>query len=642
MHFGGAANGDLLERLTLLLQERGVAKDAIQERANLILDKLGRQPVGRAFRLTDPWRELKHLANQQIPKLQLVLPSELQTVIQLRAQQDKPIGSKHKKVKHPKGDKKPLQLGADDVSIPDGIFMDSAKRGLSQIPFGSIGATASGIAIVSASQAVPYLRIVQPISQRALALIVVDSQAPILHGIGEEVRFPAKCEHTGEAIILTAKILQLGSDQVRRASRDAQAKVDEVANQVIRTVSYRDELTHIEWKNFIAKPVKHVIAEVPCLQPTEAQSPIIDVWDRQYLNDRLEKVKPTEATLFSACFRLERPDISQDLANSGQRGHYLEPRTQDGRAPDTAFRVVWLNKSDKQGATIASQSTTEWNCIVRSGNRFGLRVRAADAEVVHRQHKPATPYLDGEKLLMFHAGPFPHGSNRAALCKLFQQWGWAARPCQPRSRAPTGLGIIWEVQATCPPPFEVYQLQHADVLISAIAKKPPKTNMPDRIQGSAKTLAAIASTQAHEDKDPWEADDPWSNYQTPVKAAKKEPVRPDQLDAIAAKVAQRLQPSQKAAQYPMDDGDTAMADDERIEGLEKRLQVMEDTLREQQTRKEEQHADVNLQIGQLKQHVDHQSTSMQQLINTRMTEQLTHIEKLLTANQEPAKKTRLE
>ena len=319
MQFGGAANGDLHEQLCTLLTDRGVPKDAVHDRANVILDKLGRQPVGRAFRLSDPWRELKHVANQQIPKLQLVLPSELQAVIQLRAQQDKPIGSKQKKTKNAKQDKKPLQLGADDVSVPHGIFIDGAKQSLAQIPFGSIGAAANGIAVVSALQAVPYLRITQPISQKALALVVVDYHTPILNGIGEEVRFPAKCERTGEAIILTAKMLQLGSDQVKRATPDAQVKVEEVVNQVLRTVSYRDELMHPEWKSFVTKPVKHVIEDVPCLQQIDGHSPIIDVWDRQFLNEKLEKSNPVKPHFSVLVSELRDPTSNKSSSRQGRK-----------------------------------------------------------------------------------------------------------------------------------------------------------------------------------------------------------------------------------------------------------------------------------------------------------------------------------
>ena len=637
--FGGAGNGELADNLAKLLTDRGVPPEAAKERAHLVIDKLGRQATLKAMRLSDPWREIKQLANQQIPKFQIVLSSELEAAIKLRASQDKPSGNKAKKVKN-KITQKPLKITSDDVSIPDGVFLNSANQSLTQIASGRIGPQASGVVVVSAHEAIPYLKVTQAISQKALGLLVLDYQDPILEGIGTQLRFPAKCEKTGEAIILIARLIQLGTDQVQRAAPSGHVRVEEVSNHVLRTVTYKDELTHLPWKDFIARPIKQIIADIPCLQPTNGHSPIIDVWDRQFLNDRLERMRPAEATVFSVCFRLEQTEIERELQRSGQNGHYLEPRTIDGRAPDAAYRVIWLNKADKQGSTIASQSTTEWNCIVRSGTRFGLRVRAEDAQKVHIQHKPATPYLEGEKLLLFHAGPFPHGSNRAALSKLFQQWGWAARPCQPKSRDPSGLGVIWEVQATCLPPYEVYQLQHSDVLISEIPKKQAKPAPPAYVQGSAKTLAALqGKAKDGEGTDPWEQNDPWGGYQTPVKALKKsiEAPRSDQLDLIAAQVAQRLQNTGKPPHHHMDEGDTPMADEEKWEGLEQRLTTLERNLHEQREKQDRQHAEVNTQIGQIQQQVDSQSVNMQQHLDAKMAEQLAHIERLLTASRDPKK-----
>ena len=84
----------------------------------------------------------------------------------------------------------------------------------------------------------------------------MDYHSPLLHNVGEEVRFPAKCESTGEAILLTAKLLQLGATKVCRSLPDAQLRVDEVANTVLRTMTFRDEVTHMDWQKFLQKPVK--------------------------------------------------------------------------------------------------------------------------------------------------------------------------------------------------------------------------------------------------------------------------------------------------------------------------------------------------------------------------------------------------
>lgn len=99
--------------------------------------------------------------------------------------------------------------------------------------------------------------------------------------------------------------------------------------------------------------------------------------------------------------------------------HYIEPRTHDGRSPHADFRVIWINKKDRQAVVLASQSTAQWTTVVRAGSRFGLRVKSAEAKIIHEQHKPQTPYLESDEILTFHAGPFPHGSNRGALLKLF-------------------------------------------------------------------------------------------------------------------------------------------------------------------------------------------------------------------------------
>ena len=416
--FGGANGSELSTQLAELLCKRGVPASVVEERVQVVLDQIGRQAVTRAFRIAEPWREIKQLANQASPKVQLVLPSELQEAIQTRAKDGSQVGDKSKKSKQQKKQPKTFQLTAADVSVPEGVFRDQMNCPLQQVPFANIGPEARGLVVLNAAQAMPYIRSGSPISKQALAIIVLDHQGPLLHGIGELIRFPASCEKTSKAILLTAKLLQLGSIKVERVQPQEANKVDEVSNRVLRVVTYRDEFSKVPWKAFVSKPIRHIIDDIPCFG-TDGHSPIIGVWDRQYLNDKLEKTTPEGATIFMACFRLEKPDDATIFAGSGKNGHYLEPRSEDGRSPHGAFRVIWLNKVDKQTVTVASQSTPQWNTVVRSGLRFGLRVRLEDAEVLHVQHKPTIPFLNSDKAIVFQAGPFPHGSNRAALSKLF-------------------------------------------------------------------------------------------------------------------------------------------------------------------------------------------------------------------------------
>ena len=631
--FGGAGSGDVHAEIVELLQTKGVPATEAEDRAKSVLLKLGRQPLAKALRGQNPWREVKQLANLASPKVQLVLPSELEAAVQERIATGAPFGDRRKKSSKP-SPKPPLCLNAEDITIPDGIFRDAHQAGVSQIAIEAIGPEAQGVVVVNADQAAPYLRFAKPVSKYALALVVVNYQSPLVVGTGEEVRFPARCERTAEPILLTAKVIQIGNVEVTRAAPTNPTKVEEVSAVVVKTCTYRDELQHMQWEKFRTRPLKYLVEDVPCLQPgDQGTSPIIDVWDRQWLNDKLERVRPEDATLFCVCFRVERADLSSVLAKQGKVAHYVEPRSPDGRTPHGAFRVIWINKKDRQGVMLAAQQTAQWTSIVRSGARFGLRVNLDDAQAVHEFHKPNTPFLATDDIMTFHAGPFPHGSNRNALVKLFATWGWQARPSQPKSRAPTGKGVVWEVQAVSKPPYEVYQLAHADILITQVEKKSPKRNrVPNDIQGSARTLAALAQAPEAPPGDPWDAADPWSRYQGPAKISRSSPsqeIPPAQLESIVSQVSKRLLPARPLV-ATADSPDAAMGADDRVVALEDRMSMIEQTMQDQHKLQTQVTNDLAGQIGHVQQQVDRQTQAIHSHIDSKMQEQLTHVERLLS------------
>eukprot|EP00435_Cladocopium_sp_Y103_P032921 s2188_g8.t1 len=636
--FGGANSPDPVPQLCQLLQQHGVPEDMTIDRANMIITHIGRATVIRALRSSQQWRELKHLANHCNPKVQLILPSELQAVIAARTASQKAFGSKQTKKKQSGPPKQPLQIAAEDIGIPDGIFQDASRQGLHQLSVTQIGPEASGVVVLHAHQAIAYLKFAKPISRHGLALLVIDHQDPMLHGIGEEIRFPARCHRTAEPILMSAKLVQLGSVLVSRIHPENSLRVDQVCTTVIRVAIYKDEIDK-KWDLVLEKPVKYLVSVVPILGlNADGTSPIIDVWDRQHLSTKMERVKPSTADLFTATFRLETSEFLHALKGSGSNGCYLEPRSADGRSPSPEFRVIWLNKQSKQSVLLASQATELWTCVVRAGDRFGLRVHATDAQTVHEQHKPQTPFLTSDQVLTFQAGPFPHGANRAALSKLFSSWNWQARPCQPKSRTPDGKGVIWECQAVQKPPFEVYQLEHADVLITEVQKKPHRTApVAHTIQASAKTIAALKASEntPDEEVDTVFADDPWGKYHTPVKSAKRA-VQSDHtnaadLDTIAAKVHQRLAPAWKNWQGTKTEADSEMAqDDERIQEVENRLAQLEKTVQSQHAQQGQHVKELASQIKQVQTNLDQQGQAFQNHLDSKLDQQLQQIEQLLS------------
>ena len=74
--------------------------------------------------------------------------------------------------------------------------------------------------------------------------------------------------------------------------------VEEAHTTVVRFAVCRDEIDK-KWETVIAKPVRLLVPTVQALQPkTDGTSPIMDVWDRQYLSEKLEKTRPADANIF--------------------------------------------------------------------------------------------------------------------------------------------------------------------------------------------------------------------------------------------------------------------------------------------------------------------------------------------------------
>ena len=461
---GGALHEDdpLQAAVRDLLCQHGVPPQAADERATTIIQTLGRQQTQQAMRANRPWQDLKAKANQRLPRLQLVMPSELEEVIKQRAGTS--IGTKSQKTHRQPGPRPELQPG--DLHVPEGVFRQVPDLPLRQIRQEDIRQDAQGIVLLDGQQALPYVKHSRPISIKGLALLIFQAEGPEYRGLGEMVRFPAKYVATDEPVIASALLLQLGQVEVTRTKPEHVPQLEETDHIVARAVAYRDELGK-EWQDFIKQPVKHLMQCVPSFRPKEEdRDHILEVWDRQMLTQRLTRTSPDKAELFMVNIRMKgtwHPAVFEGIEDPGI---YLEPRTEDGRHPHPAFKILWMGKHTKAEVQTKGQATTQWTSVARTGSKWGLRVSIEAAEELHNQHRPDTPYLPGGRLEHFHVGPILFGTTRKALQKIFSHWAWQARPIHPIQRAADGSGCVWLVQATQDPTSSVWALAHGDVIVT--------------------------------------------------------------------------------------------------------------------------------------------------------------------------------
>ena len=642
----GGVKGDIVEaQLQDMLQEHAVPSEQCKSRADMIIEKLGRTAVTKALRANRPWVELKSLANGMTPKIQIVLPSELPEAIKKRAAEGRVVGDKARKKHSSTHDPIPVQLHPSDLTIPDGVFKQGNDMLIRQIQLSSIGKSSQGVVIVNAAQAGPYLHLSKPVSSEGLGLLVLDHQDSAVQGVGQVIQFPAKFEKSGEPLITRARLIQLGTAEVSRHVPQHLHCVDEVKTAVLRALVFRDEL-ECSWEDFVQHPVKYILQHSsPLIGGSSPESNVLDVWDRQFVGLKLDKLPPKRAEIYIVSFRVTNIDVKTILDLSGHHAIYFEPRDDVGRQPHGDYRVVWIPRTDKSSVLASVQLAEHWTCLARSGNKFGIRTATQHAQELHEAHKPAVPFLEASSLTTFIVGPMPYGATRSSLVKLFGQWEWKARPCQPRGRSADGNGVLWECQASEPPQFEIYTMKHADVLVSPVEKKKPGTRPSNDIVASAKTIAILKQQNGKSNTgppvDPLQTHDPWQAYSTPPKQAKVgfndgPNFQPGHggtnIDTINRVVEQKLEAkfAQMGRNHPNgEDADMGDTHDARITEMEHRLSSLESVVQSNQVQQVQHQSQVTAQISSLQQRADTQGSALQRHMDEKLNEQLSHIERLL-------------
>ena len=114
-------------------------------------------------------------------------------------------------------------------------------------------------------------------------------------------------------------------------------------------------------------------------------------------------------------------------------------------------------------------------------------------------------------------GPWPYGSDRKSLAKIFADRKWQARPLQP-ARQING-GVMWLVQSVLDPPDAVWNMAHGQVVISKCASTAVDMLENATVVGPQATVELCSSVNA---SDPWLVHDPWqqtvAKIQTPAAA----------------------------------------------------------------------------------------------------------------------------
>ena len=621
-----------VEDLAAILVKHGVSPENSHPRALAAIAAIGHAGIARAIASPQQWRELKALGNQCRPPFLWIQADELQAQIQARAIGGKAIG--HKKAKPAKSKAKQAQPVVPDVqqiAIAKGVFFQEPDIPLAQMSIKQIGPCAAGVAVSTCAEAQSYIKAGRTISAQAFGLIVLElpSMLPTDALSIEQVQFPATCTSTGEPIIVTGSIIQLGDRRAVKHVPKQVMGVQVVPSQVVRLVIYRDQAKD-PWAEISQKPVRYLMDNLPLLKlckEVECECPkwhnlkqlptsdvVLDLWKRQFVGTNGKPAQPHDAQTFLVNLRIPAEILEMLLPASGTAGIYIEPRASDGRGPHPDYQAIWT-KATSHEAEIQCQVHLAALGLIRAGDRYGIRVRNGDAEDLHKALKPNVPFVGGQKQV-FEAGPFPFGVQREAIQAWISEWKWQARPLHTVSGGADKQGTYWRIQASAPPPASSVQLQHGIVLVHQVADRQTQIPLPGPVVASQRTLRSI---QAGED--PLVLNDPWqkarANNQGPAAAASST-TAPSVLAHIDQQVASIVQSHLQQADVDMESHgfqDQIDQTNTKIDYLERKLI---DLHQQQQRTTEARFQSVEQQVQSVETAVQSQQSSMQLMFDTQM------------------------
>ena len=589
------AGEDVHSMLKLLLQEHGVPESEVAERIQMIHAKIGTTVVSDAMRKPQPWKELKWLANQQTPIVQLIRPSELQAVIAKKAQTGQVIGRKAQKQKT-KGATMPNAKMLDPavLRLESGVFVCGHQdTPLVQINVNQMGPNANGVVLCNYEVAMPYLRGGKQISTGGLAMIVLDApeQTPT-QLIAEPIKLPLICTVNTEPVLATGLMFQLGAFPVTKNKKADQFDLVTVSTCVAKFAVYRDETTE-EWSHVVAHPMKHLFRYVPPLVACgdgecdgsceswhanvnfKLKEPVLEVWGRQWLTLQFTAVEPSKAEVFMVHVRLPSCMQIQLQSYSGENGIYLEPKGVDGRSPSESFQVCRLPRASRPEVTILKQTMQHVVGLARMGSKYGVRCQTCHAEEVHLEVKPSSSFLPAGKKQVYLIGPMPYGTLKSSIVAAVEGIGWKARPMQPVATFSGDDGVMWKIQAVQAPPKTVISASWGDIVVTRLEDPQVSTKKVNNVVGANRTVQ-LCSTGKSEKKgglDPLQSNDPWANFRGTASGNQSD--RPVVADPVAV-LEQRIFSSvmAKLPETMEVEAEPAMGSHGKIQELEQRIEEL--------------------------------------------------------------------
>ena len=576
-------------RLVAELPKHGVPNSDAPGRAAAAIKKLSLPALAKALDSKNVWQALKALGNTSERPFQWVTHSELEQHVNARAADKKAPMGKIKKVP----DRKPrmIQLAPDQVAVPNDAFVDENSEPVTALSLDNISQDARGVIVVTADDAIRFLKDSKTRSVDALALLTlteidVPPECPLDCC---QITWPGLLVETQEPLLIKGTCIQLGDVRVNTVVHDNMPPAV-IENDLIKIFVYRDQWPH-DWQDFSKGPLRAIIAQFQCLQfctcglegchkfHPAVEEPgihmvVLDAFAWKWHDSTGNPAKQGKAQAFSLMIRIPKSGTQAVLAASGHDGLYTELRAGDHNGTHAAYAVVWT-QDDFDAARHRLRSTDGALHLVRFHSKYGLRCLKRDEKTVHQALFPSSKFVDCGTALQFEVGSWPCGATKSTIAGFLDGLSWLAKPLKPTRGDQHGR--FWLVGSSTDPPVAIAPFADQFVTITKTRDLPTSRPAP-AVVASVKTLQRLTNpASSSASSDPWLKQDPWKDYGKDAKSAPSV-AQPSQaaskLDEIEGRLTSKLA-EQVQEQIRSVHADQMQDDSARLDKLEVNMQELQ-------------------------------------------------------------------
>lgn len=319
------------------------------------------------------------------------------------------------------------QIDPQEYAIVDTFFRNQDGTVCQVLP--QIRPHASGVCMMTTSQASPWLQTDEKLSGDELAILVigVKPETKIQH---TEIAVP--CHNLdGQMVLVKCAMYQLGTKEVTYQKGDPQ-QTDSAKCVLMAITLYKPDFSPEQWNDATQRTMPFIRK---ILEAEDLAESVFAMWGRSFRSDKAP-CAPMQAQTIQVHCSIGLDHVTKFLARSGFNFLFCTPKRPNGRL-STEYRVIWIQMDSRQAA-VASAKLPACLGLVRGKKSLGLRFKDADHDAAWDVLFPQMPkpsHFQGD--LMFKAEALPFGTTFDMMKQWATKINWA---CQPvRSLGPQAM-----------------------------------------------------------------------------------------------------------------------------------------------------------------------------------------------------------